>query len=133
MKQITIPAHIDRLYSGLEFIDNLLKETGINESFRRNIAVAAEEIFVNTASYAHPDGEGDITIFVNIEADNVILEFRDTGKQYNPLEKEDPDISLPVDKREIGGLGIYMVKNIMDSVSYRYENGSNILILEKRR
>jgi len=132
MKQITIPAQVDCLYTVLEFIGNLLKEAGINESLRINIAVVTEEIFVNIASYAYGSGEGEANIRIEVGLDKVHLEFRDSGIPYNPLEKQDPDISLAADERKIGGLGIYMAKKMMDSVKYRYEDGMNILTVEKQ-
>jgi len=128
MKQITVPAHIDGLYTVLEFIDGLLKEAGMDESSRSNITVSAEEVFVNIVSYS---GSGEAEIRAEIADNKLTLEFRDTGTPYNPLAQKDPDISLPAEERGIGGLGIYMVKNMMDSVSYKYEDKTNILTLEK--
>jgi anti-sigma regulatory factor (Ser/Thr protein kinase) len=58
--------------------------------------------------------------------------LRDAGVPFNPLEKDDPDITLSADKRPVGGLGIYICKSMMDSISYRYEGGNNVLVMNKR-
>ena len=94
--------------------------------------VAVEELFVNIASYAYVDkiGIADITIEL-LPGQVVQITFRDSGIPYNPLEKPDPDITKPAEEREIGGLGIYIVKKSMDEVLYRYEDGQNILTIRK--
>jgi anti-sigma regulatory factor (Ser/Thr protein kinase) len=91
--------------------------------------VAAEEIFVNIANYAYPPGEtGDV--FISVKGD-AVLRFEDTGQPYNPLEKADPDLDVPLMEREIGGLGIYLVKNLMDKVEYEHTGGKNVLTITK--
>ncbi|MDE6518721.1 MAG: ATP-binding protein, partial [Acetatifactor sp.] len=82
-------------------------------------------------SYAYPDGPGDVTAEIAAESGRLILTFADSGFEYNPLEKEDPDITLSAEEREIGGLGIFMVKQIMDEVTYRRTDGKNVLELAK--
>ena len=97
------------------------------------IDVAVEEIFVNIANYAYGSETGDAEISVDISGDpaEACIEFRDSGIAFNPLEKEEPDIALPAEKRKIGGLGIYMVKKSMDGVEYEYKDGQNILKIQK--
>jgi anti-sigma regulatory factor (Ser/Thr protein kinase) len=92
-----------------------------------------EEIFINIANYAYPNGTGTaaIDLALNDNNDTLTITFRDKGIPYNPLAKEDPDVTLSAEERKIGGLGIYLVKKRMDKVDYRYENGSNILIMSK--
>jgi len=128
MEKITVPARIENLYTVLEFVDGVLKESGAGESVHNNAAIVAEEVFVNIVNYS---GSGEAEIRAEIADNKLTLEFRDTGTPYNPLAQKDPDISLPAEERGIGGLGIYMVKNMMDSVSYKYEDKTNILTLEK--
>jgi anti-sigma regulatory factor (Ser/Thr protein kinase) len=95
--------------------------------------VAAEEIFVNVASYAYTSGIGSVAIEVNFEEKPkaVAIRFIDSGIPYNPLEKEDPDVTLPAEKRGIGGLGVFMVKKSMDEVTYEYKDGKNHLTIRK--
>jgi len=97
------------------------------------IDLAVEEIFVNIASYAYAPGTGPATIRVGLTDDGsvFVIELIDQGVPYNPLAKEDPDITLSAEERKIGGLGILLTKKSMDDVQYEYANGSNILTLRK--
>ena len=97
------------------------------------IDVALEEIFINIANYAYQPGKGPATVRVDV-TDNpltVTITFVDHGIPYDPLAKDDPDVTLPADEREIGGLGIFMVKQSMDDVIYEYRDGHNILTIKK--
>lgn len=95
------------------------------------IRLACEEVVVNIASYAYPDdAEGFIDIDIR-KTDRIILRFEDGGVPFNPLNYEEPDITLPWEERCIGGLGIYLVMKKMDAVRYEYANNRNILTIEK--
>ena len=94
------------------------------------INTALEEIFVNVASYAY-ENQGTIELALSKHLDKVVITIKDNGVPFNPLEKADPDINLDGVDREIGGLGIFMVKKIMDDVSYEYVNNQNVLTLVK--
>ena len=134
MKELTVPARTDNLDQVLDFIAEQLEEYDCPMKLIMQIQVAAEEIYVNIAHYAYHPEEGQATIRCSIGGDplEVIITFLDHGRPYNPLENTDPDISLSADEREIGGLGIFMVKNIMDDISYRFENGNNILTINQK-
>ena len=95
------------------------------------LRLACEEVVVNIASYAYPD---DVEGFIDIDiqkTDRIILRFEDGGVPFNPLNYEEPDITLPWEERRIGGLGIYLVMKKMDAVRYEYANNRNILTIEK--
>ena len=98
------------------------------------ICVAVEEIFINIASYAYPDGDGNATLSFSFDENErlMTLVIKDNGVPFNPLERAEPDITLSADEREIGGLGIFITKKTMDTVSYAYENGENILTMTKK-
>ncbi len=134
MKELDIDARVDNLNKVLEFTDSELEELGCSIKVQTQIDVAVEEIFVNIASYAYTDGTGtaNIRIEYSEEDSTLSITFKDRGIPYNPLEKEDPDVTLSAEERGIGGLGIYMVKKSMDDVIYRYENGYNTLTLVKK-
>ena len=96
------------------------------------IDIAIDELFGNIANYAYNPEIGSATVRVEVtEEPTVIITFIDHGVPYNPLEKTDPDTSLSAEEREIGGLGIFMVKKSMDHISYEYKNGQNILRIKK--
>lgn len=96
------------------------------------IHLAIEELVVNVADYAYPDGGNDYLDVDIMRSDNCItLSFRDGGIPFNPLEKEEPDTSLPFKERRIGGLGIFFVIKKMDAVAYEYTRGENVLTIRK--
>ena len=114
----------------MDFIFKELKDGGCPWHLHDKIAIAAEEVFINIADYAYNPDVGSAIIRIKVDKD-VIIEFEDTGKPFNPLEAADPDLSAGAASRDIGGLGIYMVKKIMDSAEYRHEDGKNILVIRK--
>ena len=114
------------LYS---WIHKACDEWKVSEELVNKIDMCGEEIFANIAFYAYPEKNGDIEAKLQNLNNNIILEFRDAGIEYNPLEKPDPDIDLPPEERPLGGLGIFMTKKLADDVSYKRENNENILTL----
>ena len=133
MEKITVKAATENLDIINEMIDRVLDENGCPDKARMQIDVAVEEIFVNIASYAYPTGNGTATVSIEILDDpqRAEITFIDSGIPYDPLKKPDPDITLSVEERQIGGLGIYMVKKSMDDVSYSYSEGQNHFTIVK--
>ncbi len=133
MKEITVEAKVEELDAVLSFIDVILEEYNCSMKTQMQIDIAVEEIFVNVAHYAYAPETGDCRIGVDYsEEDNsVSICFTDSGVPYNPLEKEDPDVTLSAEERQIGGLGIFMVKKSMDDMQYEYKDGCNILRIKK--
>lgn len=103
-----------------------------NARLENELRIACEEIFVNVISYAYPDKESEVIIGIEISGDEIVISVMDKGIPFNPLEKEPPDITTSIEEREIGGLGIFIVKNIMDNIAYRRENQQNILTMRKK-
>lgn len=133
MKTLTVPAGCDQLDTVQSFVDEALDQLPCTFETRLQIQIAVEELFVNIASYAYAPGTGEAVIGCQVEQEppSITIQFRDWGKPFDPLAKEDADITLSAEERKIGGLGIYMVKNSMDDVNYVYENGQNILTIRK--
>ncbi len=133
-RERVFPAQADQLGPVQEFVGQALEQYGCQPRIRFQIDVSIEEIFVNIVRYAYPPGqEGEAVIRCGVGGEplQVTIQFVDWGKPFNPLEKQDADITLSAEERGIGGLGILMVKKSMDAVDYRYENGENILTLTK--
>ncbi len=132
--EIRIEALTENLQTVLDFVDGKLSKTGASMKAVMQIDVAVEELFVNIAHYAYAPDTGTAVIRVETDLDNnqVLITFTDTGKPYNPLEKPDPDVTLSAEERDIGGLGIFMVKKSMDDMKYEYKDGQNILTIVKR-
>ncbi len=120
--------------SVIDFTQSELARADCPVKLQTSVCVAIEEIFVNIAKYAYPDSEGTAKISIDINEKTNIASFiiSDNGIAFDPLKKDDPDITLPAEKREIGGLGIFIVKKTMDSVGYTRKNGENILTMTKK-
>ena len=103
-----------------------------DEGLLFKIRLSLEEVVENVVNYAYASGLGWMEAGTERNGDTLTVTLRDGGKPFNPLEKPDPDITLSAEERQIGGLGIFLCKQMMDSVSYRYEDGCNILTLTKK-
>ncbi len=130
-------AEVDELTKVIDLVNHTLEKAGWKDELLPVIDVAVEEIFVNIASYAYlslPEAEkyAEITIDTDEEG-TVTIVFEDAGIEYNPLLKKDPDITLSAGERQIGGLGIYMVKKSMDHVSYARVDGKNVFTIVKKK
>ena len=134
MMELTVEAKLDNLNQVLQFVDSRLEEADCPIGMQMKIDVAVEEIFVNIASYAYTPDSGPATIRMEVEENpkTAVITFLDHGVPYDPLAKDDPDVTLSIAEREIGGLGIFTVKKSMDDMDYEYQNGQNILTIRKR-
>lgn len=134
MKEITVDAMIENMNTVTAFVDDFLDQIACPMKSKIQINIVIDEIFGNICHYAYKDSVGAVT--VRVESGNtpkaVFLTFTDNGIAYNPLETEDPDITLSSEERKIGGLGIYLVKKNMDEMKYEYVNQQNRLWMEKR-
>ncbi|MBO4890920.1 MAG: ATP-binding protein [Lachnospiraceae bacterium] len=133
IRELNIEALTSNLQQVLDHVDACLEEADCPVKVQMQIDVAVEEIFVNIASYAYAPGTGDASVGVEILEDphRVEITFADKGMPYDPLSREDPDVTLSAGERPIGGLGIFMTKKMMDDVTYENRDGSNILKLVK--
>ena len=134
MMNKTFPAKIEALSDVLGFVDQTLESFECPMKVQTAVCVAIEEIFVNVAHYAYGDGEGDMTLGIGFDEESRTITFRmsDQGTPFDPLQKPDPDVTLSAEDREIGGLGIFITKKTMSSVTYAYENGENVLTMTKK-
>jgi len=134
MKKITVPAKLEYIDEILDFVNGELEKADCSMKMQAKIDIALDEIFTNIASYAYQDSDpGDVTVKATIKKNplSMQIQFIDGGKPYNPLENEDPDITLSAEDRDIGGLGIFIAKEFMDSMEYVYKNKKNILTIQK--
>lgn len=119
-----------------EIIEYLMAapEMPSDEDLRFNIQLSIEEAVENVVQYAYQGGIGWLEVQTSLNENNLVLtvELRDAGTPFNPLEKPDPDITLSIEDRPVGGLGIFLCKQLMNEVSYRYEDGCNILTMKKK-
>ncbi|MDD3214335.1 MAG: ATP-binding protein [Eubacteriales bacterium] len=134
MKQITVPAKLEKLSAVRAFVEDALTKTESSAKARMQLSLAAEEAFVNIARYAYGKESGNVSISIAITGvpPQATLVFSDRGIPHNPLRKPDPDTSLPAEHRAVGGLGIYMMKQSVDDAQYCYQDGQNRLTLVKK-
>jgi anti-sigma regulatory factor (Ser/Thr protein kinase) len=128
MQKIVISADIAHLDDVLAFADEAARD--LPQKSRNQLAMAVEEIFVNITHYAYENG-GEVQIIVDEQGDKLSLSFIDAGVPYNPLIKDDPDVTLSAEQRQIGGLGIFMVKKLTDGCEYAYVDGMNVFTIYK--
>ena len=131
MHKAVFAARLDNLETMLDFIEHSVKEVGFDAKKSNEVRLASEEVLVNVINYAYPDKQGNIEIACTADDKRLLLEIVDWGIPFNPLLLLEPDIKSPMEKRKIGGLGIYMVRSIMDRVDYRRDEDKNILTLTK--
>jgi anti-sigma regulatory factor (Ser/Thr protein kinase) len=133
MRELRVQADTENLPEVLGFVDGVLEELDCPMKVQLQIDVAVEELFVNISRYAYAGGQGDAVIGIEVPDDHsgVSVTFKDNGIPFDPVSHTDPDISLSADEREIGGLGILMVRKSMNSMEYEYTDGTNILTITK--
>ena len=133
MKELKLAATVENIEVVTDFVNEQLEALDCPMKAQMQIDVAIDELFGNSAHYAYNPEVGDATVRVEVIDDPlaVIITFIDNGVPYDPLAKADPDVTLSAEEREIGGLGIFMVKKSMDDVTYEYKDGQNILKIRK--
>ena len=131
--ELTLEATDQNLNTAMDFVNGHLEEIGCPMKEQMQINIAVEELFVNVAHYAYAPKTGPVTLRVEVGEDqkDISITFEDQGVPFDPLAKPDPDVTMTAEEREIGGLGIFMVKKSMNGMTYRFENGRNILTIRK--
>ena len=134
MKELTIAATVENIGIVTDFVNEQLEALDCPVKAQMQIDIAIDELFGNIAHYAyHPEvGNATVRVEVTEEPLAVIVTFIDRGVPYDPLNAAEPDITLSAEDRQLGGLGIYMVKKSMDEISYEYKDGKNILSIKKK-
>ena len=132
MKEITLEAAINNIRKVTDWVDAELESLGCPPKTMMQIDVAIDELFTNIASYAYPQGTGTAVIRFEHGDGMVSITFEDEGIPYDPLQKPDPDVTLSAKERKVGGLGVFLVKNLMDSMEYQRKDGRNVVTIRKR-
>ena len=133
MAELTVDAKDENLDEVLAFVNEQLEPYDCSPKVQMQLEIAVEELFVNIAHYAYQPATGSATVRMEVQESPraARITFIDRGMPYDPLAKEDPDVTLTAESRQIGGLGIYMVKKSMDDVAYEYKDGQNVLTITK--
>ncbi len=129
MNELIIEASLDNMDAVQGFVGARIADCPVK--IQNQIAIVVDEIFSNIANYAYNPEVGGAKVRIAV-GDEIAIEFEDSGVAYDPLAKDDPDVTLSDEEREIGGLGLFMVKRMMDSVDYRRDGQKNILTIKKK-
>ena len=131
--ELKLDATVENIEAVTDFVNEQLEEFDCPMKAQMQIDIAIDEIFGNIAHYAYTPNVGQASVRVEVIENPraVTVTFIDNGVPYDPLKKADPDTTLSIEDREIGGLGIFMVKKSMDEVTYEYKDGQNILTIKK--
>ena len=131
--QLIVPADRGEFAVLQQWLTSIAAELNIQERIKKQLMISCDEIFTNIASYAYPDGNGSVAVTVEFvsETQSLRIIFSDSGIAFDPLEISEPDTSSALSERKIGGLGMFMVKKMMDSVEYCRKDEKNILTLTK--
>lgn len=132
-RELVVEATVENLTAVNSFVDELLEDIDFSMKERMQLALAVEELFVNIANYAYAPATGMATIrgMIVEHPSGVVLVFEDEGMPYDPLAKEDPNTEAPIEERDIGGLGIFLVKKNVDDIHYEYRDRKNVLTIRK--
>jgi anti-sigma regulatory factor (Ser/Thr protein kinase) len=129
--ELRLPATIDDLDAVMDWVAEKLEQKNCSRKMQNQVAVVIEELFVNICNYAYGDAVGQVAIRLALRDQTFFMQFEDSGIPFNPLEHEDPDVTVGLDDRQIGGLGIYLTKKWMDTVDYKRTEGKNIFTISK--
>ena len=133
VQHLVLKNDIDQIALLPEFVDNALKAAGADESLSGSLNLALEEAVTNVILYAYPEGtEGTVDLDAGVNGTSLIFTISDTGKPFDPTARAEVDINADLEDRPVGGLGIHLVKQIMDEVRYERRPGKNVLILTKK-
>lgn len=132
-EHLTMAATMDNLEQATGFLDAALEKLEVSPKTQLQLELALEEAYVNVVNYAYPGETGEVTLELETDPDQrlLVLRLRDHGIAFNPLEEAEPDVSLAAGERQIGGLGIFLVRKNVDEVSYEYRDGQNVLTMRK--
>ena len=133
-RKLVLPNDIATIPQLNEFINTVAEEVGLDMSLTMSLNLAIEEAVVNVMDYAYPEGQrGDVDIEVTADQQWLTFVISDTGIAFDPTAKEDVDTTLSAEERPIGGLGIFLVRQLMDVIDYKREGNKNVLTLRKKR
>ena len=130
-EEITLDATIENVETALDFVRQSISKLPLETKIKHHVEVAVDEIVSNVARYAYGKNSGSVSVKVDTDDTGLTITVTDSGVAYNPLEKEDPDITLSAEERGIGGYGIFIVKKVMDDISYEYKDNQNVFKMRK--
>lgn len=131
-KELIIKNHVQELEQVTAFVESIGEELRLSQELLGDLQLVMEEMVVNVISYAYPEGTtADITLIAESDGNELTFVLSDKGKEFDPTQQEDADMSINPAEREIGGMGIFIVKNIMNEVTYQRLEGHNLLTMKK--
>ena len=131
-REIIVPAIVNNIERVTDFINGKLHERKVPLKIQTQLDVVIDELMSNIAKFAYRGKKtGNVSVSIDFDEKAVSMTFRDSGMPFNPIEQTDPDVNAPIEKRKIGGLGLFLVRKTMDELNYEYKDGQNILTIKK--
>lgn len=131
IKNIKEKAIMENFQTFMGFVEDSLENLDVGQKTAFSLLTVSEEIIVNIINYAYPDKVGEMEIDLKADEKTIWISFIDEGVAFNPMEKSEVDTNLQAHERDIGGLGIHMIKNMTERVIYDFKDGKNVLTIEK--
>ncbi len=132
MRQRSYPAEISRSAEAVDFAREGAERAGLGPDKLLVVELSVEEAVTNVCRHAYRDEPGDVTVRLHESPGQVVIEVEDEGPPFDPLARPDPDVTLPIEERGIGGLGIFLIRKMVDEVSWRFQDGRNVLSMTVR-
>lgn len=130
---VSLKNKLEEIPNLAQAIENFAEANNLPEHTVFQINLCLDELLTNTISYGFPEGgEHEIPVAITLQGEMLVIDLRDDGLAFNPLERSEPDTSQGIEERPIGGLGIHLVRNMMDEIEYRRESGQNVLVMKKQ-
>ncbi|MEN6349591.1 MAG: ATP-binding protein [Syntrophomonas sp.] len=130
---VSLKNKLEEIPALAQAIENFAEANNLPDHSIFQVNLCLDELLTNTISYGFPEGgEHEISVAVTLEGETLVVGVRDDGLAFNPLEQSEPDTAQGIEERPIGGLGIHLVRNMMDEIEYRRESGQNVLVMKKQ-
>jgi anti-sigma regulatory factor (Ser/Thr protein kinase) len=131
LARLSLPADMDHLLVLMDFVNSQAQAAGLDPQSLFRVDLAAEEVLTNIIKYAYPQGEGLVEVACGVQGQNFVMEFMDQGQPFDPLAADEPELSDDLNERPVGGLGIHLVRQVMEQVSYQRQGQTNLLRVAK--
>jgi serine/threonine-protein kinase RsbW len=129
---LSYPAKLESLPLMMQWVQKQLEKTSLTSQAKLKVELALEEAIVNIIHYAYPDKAGEVELACETNTEGIQFILRDRGVPFNPLHQQSPDLKSSIEERKVGGLGIYLMRQNMDKVSYERQGTYNVLVLLKK-
>jgi serine/threonine-protein kinase RsbW len=131
--ELIIDSNIEKIPEVSALLGEEMQTFGFGSEEILDTQLAVEEAIINVINHGYKNPGGEIIVSCRISTDCIKVQITDAAPRFDPLSVPEPELDSTLEDRGVGGLGVFLIRRVMDEISYRYENGKNILVLIKRR